>query len=145
MGWNAVLDGPNPVKKGKASVFKVPHHGSYNGHNNRVWRDLLSRDVKAILTPCYSGRNPPPRQKDLDRLLSLSGVVSITAPPGTGKKKYDDHVVQKLLSGMVSKRRTLLGRMGHIQIRVRDDGFFIGLDGPARQADERFMREFYGA
>ena len=34
MGWNAVLEGPNPIQGSKASVFKVPHHGSHNGHND---------------------------------------------------------------------------------------------------------------
>ena len=56
-----------------------------------------------------------------------------------------DHVVQKLLSGMISERRTLVGKMGHIQIRAFDGRFFIGFDGPARQVDKRFMREFYSA
>jgi len=145
MGWNAVLEGPNPVQGSKASVFKVPHHGSHNGHNDRVWKDLLEEDVNSILTPFYGSSNPPPTQNDLNRLLSLTDSVSITAQPKIPKKKYTDHVVQKLLSGMISERRTLVGKMGHIQIRAFDGRFSIGFDGPARQVDKRFMREFYSA
>ncbi len=44
---------------------------------------------------------------------------------------------------MISERRTLVGKMGHIQIRAIDGRFSIGFDGPARQVDKRFMREFY--
>lgn len=36
-GWTAVLENVPPME-GKASVFKVPHHGSENAHEPGVWK-----------------------------------------------------------------------------------------------------------
>jgi len=143
LGWLAVLHGPNPPQGGKASIFKVPHHGSANGHNDQVWRHQLLPQVHAILTPFYGSSNPPPTHSDLKRMIALTEHVSFTAPPRIPKKKYDDHVVRKMLSGTVTERRTLVGQMGHIQIRTRDgERFTVGYDGPAALVTSDFLKEY---
>ena len=35
----------------KASVFKVPHHGSENAQVDRVWCEMLQERPIAVLTP----------------------------------------------------------------------------------------------
>ncbi|HVF13359.1 MAG TPA: hypothetical protein VM942_02100 [Acidimicrobiales bacterium] len=78
-GWTAVVlcrDGDDR----KSEIFKVPHHGSSNGHSEPVWRDLLVDNPEAVVCPHERGRNQLPTKDDLDRLCQRARV-HLTAPP----------------------------------------------------------------
>ena len=43
-GWLAILDGDRQVDT-RASAFKVPHHGSEDAFEERVWTEMLSDEA----------------------------------------------------------------------------------------------------
>ena len=53
-GWSVIVSSKERPQH-KASIFKVPHHGSENGHNSDVWDRMVIDDAFAILTPFSRG------------------------------------------------------------------------------------------
>jgi beta-lactamase superfamily II metal-dependent hydrolase len=76
-GWQAVLTSPAGVT-GRASVIKVPHHGSHNGHHQPVWDTLLIKEPLAALTAWNRGRKLP-TIADARRILSLTPNAFVTS------------------------------------------------------------------
>ena len=81
-GWVDILRS-NARPNGKASVFKVPHHGSSDSDEPNVWKTILEPKPISVLTPWARGRGCLPRLEDVQRILSNSREAYITAP-----KKY---------------------------------------------------------
>jgi hypothetical protein len=76
-GWSVIVasaDRPN----GSANVFKVPHHGSANGHNDDVWSKMLVRHPFAILAPFNRGTKLP-SPCDVERITRLTDRAYSTA------------------------------------------------------------------
>jgi hypothetical protein len=59
-GWLAIL-GSNTKPTGKATVYKIPHHGSQNADLDGVWSEMLIPDPIAILTPFRRGNVSLPK------------------------------------------------------------------------------------
>ena len=56
-GWEAVISSHASAPLGpKASVYKIPHHGSEDAHNVDVWTQLLDNQPLAALTPWRKGK-----------------------------------------------------------------------------------------
>ena len=70
-GWVEVLQNPGRPSM-KASVFKVPHHGSKGADSPEVWNKMLELDPIAMLTPWRRGGNVLPTDTDIQRILSYS-------------------------------------------------------------------------
>ncbi len=70
-GWTAIVGSSNRPQ-GQAQVFKVPHHGSANGHNQNVWTTMLARNPFAILSPYMRGSLTLPRSTDVERIVGLT-------------------------------------------------------------------------
>jgi hypothetical protein len=79
LGWQAILAGPRPSSK--ASVYKVPHHGSVTGHRPGIWSELLIKEPLALLTPYRAGAKTVPNPSERQRILKLTNEAYITAPP----------------------------------------------------------------
>ena len=80
-GWLAILDGDRQVDT-RASAFKVPHHGSEDAFEERVWTEMLSDEPVAILTPWWRGGHFLPTQAGVDRMLRFTNELYVTAEPG---------------------------------------------------------------
>ena len=78
-GWLEILETDDP-KAHRASVFKLPHHGSQNAHEDRVWSEMLDKDPIAALTPWRRGGGELPLETDVGRILSFTGEAYVTAP-----------------------------------------------------------------
>lgn len=77
-GWTAVVAAWH--ERGRcAEVFKVPHHGSENGHSEDVWTSMLTEEPEVVVCPHVNGRTRLPTDPDIDRLCNLSRNVHITA------------------------------------------------------------------
>ncbi|MBF0556950.1 MAG: MBL fold metallo-hydrolase [Nitrospirae bacterium] len=70
-GWSSVLNS-TLYHQGKASVFKISHHGSVNGHHEDVWKKMLDSNPIAILTPYNRGQQKLPTQDDVQRICALT-------------------------------------------------------------------------
>ncbi len=104
-GWTAVCDCPVRLP-GRADVFKVPHHGSKNGHQPRVWDEMLVVSPEAVVCPNSLAGNHLPTAEDIQRLCQL-GRVHLTAPPGPGssiRRGRRSHLAAPT-SGRVTLRR----------------------------------------
>ena len=70
-GWTAVL-ASDTRPAGIASLFKVSHHGSANGHHDGVWSDMLVKSPIAVLTPWTLGGSELPQLADVQRIKNLT-------------------------------------------------------------------------
>lgn len=78
-GWTAVIGVREGIDR-RSEIFKVPHHGSKNAHQDLVWRKLLIDQPEAVVCPHELGANQLPTPSDLGRLCALANV-HLTAPP----------------------------------------------------------------
>lgn len=76
-GWLEVLDSSTAPNR-KASVFKIPHHGSENAHEDRVWNEMLEKEPIVALTPWRRGGRELPTKNDARRILSFSSRAFAT-------------------------------------------------------------------
>ena len=79
-GWIEILqDKARP--QGKASAFKIPHHGAASAHVPGVWTDLLEPQPTAVLTPWRRGGHSLPSEADLARIRGCTSHAYATAKP----------------------------------------------------------------
>ena len=79
-GWNEILQSDERPNR-KAFIFKVPHHGSKNADEPRVWHEMLDSNPISVLTPWKRGRGYLPTQSDIRRIVSRSGRAFSTSLP----------------------------------------------------------------
>ncbi|MBU1170507.1 MAG: MBL fold metallo-hydrolase [Proteobacteria bacterium] len=117
-GWTTIIN--SPVRPhGKASIFKIPHHGSENGHSHDVWGKMVNSSPVSILTSKIGGQNSIPKIPDIERIKKYSSEIYCTKVPIAAKPKRD-HTVEKMFK-VIAKNRTIIGdKIGHIQIRFSD-------------------------
>ena len=133
-GWTAVLSCSNRPS-GKASVFKIPHHGSDTAEHPAVWTDLLNADPPSILTPFTRGGVRLPTPPDVERLRSRSKRAYITAPthnPGPSPKRSP--MVSKTIRETIKSIRPVYMSPGHIRLRAN-----------AAKEDDWSVELFHGA
>lgn len=118
-GWKAVLQ--THIVETKASIHKVPHHGSPNAHHAPVWSRLLTPDVISLLAPFRAGTNPRPNPSDVSRIVGLSGAAYSTAKVGMPAQGRATRKTQATLAGLALNVREPYGQVGHVRAR-RDGG-----------------------
>ncbi|MCP5274913.1 MAG: hypothetical protein H6936_08710 [Burkholderiales bacterium] len=120
LGWQAALS-CKQFPDGKASIFKIPHHGSPNGDYNEVWNQIIRPDDPvAILTAYARGIAPRPSIEDIARIRKKTNQFYYTTLPSNTKEKYSS-AVEKTISGIVKRRQSLRKYPGQIQIRWEDN------------------------
>lgn len=134
-GWNAVVRSPvRPT--GRSEVFKVPHHGSGGADNEDVWREMLTDRPVACVTPFSRGRSPLPTSKDLRRLGERTDQAYCTRPVRGPKPRRKPPAVERTIRGVVKRRRSMEGPLGHIRVRGALTGrspLRVELFGPASE------------
>jgi beta-lactamase superfamily II metal-dependent hydrolase len=97
--------------------FKIPHHGSQNGHHPEVWPRLMTKGAWSVLTPWTRG-NGLPGKDEAERIMAESGGNAyITAPPRRTKYKHPDAAVQRTLREMGTTLYKDIGKQGHVRFR----------------------------
>lgn len=116
LGWEAVVASKTRPPK-KATVFKVPHHGSATGHLNSVISEMLDEGPISIITTMNTHHLPLP--EDIERIKRYSSAVHLTTQPLVKLPKRD-RAVDEILA-KVTKRRRVHGKvMGHVQLRLKN-------------------------
>ena len=97
-GWLDILDAyERPF--GKASVFKIPHHGSRNAHEDRVWNEMLVIEPIAMLTPWRRGERELPTDSDIRRISSFTQTAYATTsrknPVNRGRSKAVERTIRE--------------------------------------------------
>ena len=109
-GWAAVVAAF--PRNTLAEVFKVPHHGSENGHCADVWEKLLTDNPVALIAPYTPSSLPTP--KDIRRICKLTQRAYATNQKIRRPPRRD---VDKDINAAVKTRRALLGEPGHVRVR----------------------------
>jgi hypothetical protein len=119
LGWSAIVafsDRP----EGRAAVFKIPHHGSSNGHCALVWNDLLEPQPLALLTPWSKGSGLPTKL-DISRINALTNnAFSSSGFVARPSKRRSPLVEKQIKETFVGKIRGVEARTG--QVRIRNAG-----------------------
>jgi beta-lactamase superfamily II metal-dependent hydrolase len=104
-GWTTVVES-QLRPPGLADVFKVPHHGSENGHHDPVWRDMLVPNPEVVVCPYSNGKTDLPTDDDVRRLCGL-GRVHLTAPTRAELTRRSGRLRRQKIgdSGRVTLRR----------------------------------------
>lgn len=115
LGWNPIIES-GLLAGNKFSVYKIPHHGSENGHCEKVWAEHLEHDSTAILTPFTKGRVSLPTRESANAIDMRASHSYITSSSSTSKYRHPSNVVNK----MIHEGRSLRLRKSKVgQIRLR--------------------------
>lgn len=121
-GWSAIFKSNiiDELSLSLSSLFKVPHHGSVNGHHDDIWNKLLEDQPLSIAT-AYT-RSGLPKECDIDRIKNRSSEFIVTRDSNASKKIKRDSMVEKELKSIVKSMKSINDKMGHIQVRVSHNG-----------------------
>ncbi len=118
-GWLVIVNS-NTRPEGKASIFKIPHHGSKNGDNPRVWSEMLESEPVAVLTPFDLGRTKLPTKSDIKRICKYTSKAYSTAISKIKRKKGREKIVDKTIRETVINIRTVNPSFGYIRMRTNN-------------------------
>ena len=95
-GWSTLVqDVARPV--GRASVFKVPHHGSGSAHEPDVWEHMLDPEPFAVITPWKRGGRVVPNRLDKQRILAQTGNAYVSAAVDSTAPVRRDTMVERMV------------------------------------------------
>lgn len=114
-GWTVIVDTAE-VPGAPASIFKVPHHGSRNADQPRVWDEILVEDPFAILTPFVQGDTSLPTDRDRLRICSHTSRAWITSGVRRDHKQRS-RPVERTLKELGVRVTNADPPMGHIRLR----------------------------
>lgn len=124
-GWSAIVSSTTRPQL-RSNVFKIPHHGSVNGHSDLVWQNMLTNNPLSLCTP-YNRKTILPRKSDVERIYHHTNNAHITA---TIKEKQlsskNDSAVEKTIKESGIKFRSAPHKTGHV--RCRFDGSHLSID-----------------
>ncbi len=117
-GWGVIL-GDSARPPGKASVFKVPHHGSANANEPEVWQQMLQVEPFAVLTPWRRGGRVLPTSEDARRVSEATPNAWITnkSPSGQARFRHGNTVVEKTLRESGLRIRRPAGDTAMVRLR----------------------------
>jgi Metallo-beta-lactamase superfamily len=118
-GWTELLNTSQCLHGPKATLFKIPHHGSQNAHLDRQWSDLLVQSPSAVLTPYNRGSQKLPTEQDVRRIVSLSPSAFSTARTTSVAPRRLDRAVERSLDEGGIKLRSSEIKIGHVQCRKK--------------------------
>ena len=117
-GWIEILES-TARPAGKASAFKVPHHGSKSAHAQGVWSRMLDPEPFAVLTPWHRGGGALPTQDDVRRILSNTPNAYATADIGASPRvrARTNKTVDRTIRESGISLRSLPASSGAIRLR----------------------------
>jgi hypothetical protein len=115
-GWSVILSGSTVICD-KASVFKIPHHGSETAHHEGVWSELLVEEPFAVVSPFHRGKRPLPSPTDIQRIVQSTPNAFATAPTGRRRQKWHDRVVRDFVTRATREIQNVHHGWGHVRLR----------------------------
>ena len=120
-GWLKILNA-HERPSWKASVFKIPHHGAQNAHEERVWKEMLYNKPIAALAPWQRGGKRLPTRGDIKRILSFTPRAYTTASHSIFTRKpvrRRSGVVERMIKETGAKFRRIRPSSGIIRLRKK--------------------------
>lgn len=115
-GWSAIVNSRIKLKTG-IEVFKIPHHGSSNGHNDQIWSDYIANGNISIVTPFHHGKTNIPTLEDLQRIHDGSGRTFISGASEEKKVKIEDRTKKNLLRKIGKAPYSVERKIGRVTLR----------------------------
>ena len=115
-GWTVILQSKERPA-GKASAFKVPHHGSANADEREVWTRMLESAPFAVLAPWRRGGHALPGENDVRRILSRTGNAYATAKDSRHASKRRERMVERSIRESGLQLRELAMSPGWLRLR----------------------------
>lgn len=117
-GWLNILDFSNVIDKNKkASLFKIPHHGSENGYHIRIWDELLADKTIAKLTP-WNKNNKLPQDFMVKKYYEHTKDLYITSPSAGLTAKKRDKNIEKTIKNLGLKVVEIKYTFGLVRSRI---------------------------
>jgi hypothetical protein len=115
-GWSEIIDHSQVLDGPRATLFKIPHHGSENAHHDGQWSKLCDAPT-VVLTPWHLAAHMLPRQSDVDRILKQTDkAFSAARTASIASRKLDPGVARSLAEANIRLRTSEI-KMGHVQLR----------------------------
>lgn len=114
-GWTQILKKSKKINKNNTvNTFKLPHHGSKDGHCEEVWEKLLTDNPYIIFT----GKNSSaiPTEDYINQVLSKSSNVFLSGSKII-KTKYQNRFLKRQMAVRTRKIRDIPKKCGHIRMR----------------------------
>jgi hypothetical protein len=117
-GWSVVVASAERPH-GKASIFKIPHHGSVTAHHDAVWQQMIVPHPFAILSPYNRGHKKLPSPADIQRIMAYTEHAYSTSSLRTSaaKKAARPTAVIKTIRQTVGQIRVAQPRTDWIRLR----------------------------
>ncbi len=134
-GWMCILNTSTTFST-KASLLKVPHHGSQNGFLKKLWDEKLCKDLTVTLTPWKKGVSYLPQQEMLSVFNGYSSNLYLTSQSSVDKPKERDRNIEKCIRKMNETLREIKFVYGYIRCTLSDsksDIWEVELFGDAYQ------------
>lgn len=119
-GWDRVVENKISIDK-KSSLFKVSHHGSENGYNENIWKNLLIEKPVAKLTPWKRGGNSIPNDEMITKYLTHTDRLYMTELVISNKQKKRDSQIEKLIKELKPELQEIKYKLGIIRSRINLD------------------------
>lgn len=114
-GWSAIIN--SSVRPNKfASIFKVPHHGSENADDPKVWSEMLTDQPYAVITPFFHGKVALPKKSDVLRINQRTDRGYITSAT-TSKRLKKTKLVEEFITGAAKNIRQMNTPCGQVRLR----------------------------
>lgn len=117
-GWTAIVNSAGRPQT-RSNLFKIPHHGSLNGHHDDVWKNMLAENTTAIMTP-YNKGHKLPKDSDTDRIKALTSKAYTTQTLHRVAKPKRSSSTEKMIRSTVKRLEPVTKRMGHINAKLCD-------------------------
>jgi len=120
VGWSAIINSTTRPP-GPAFFFKIPHHGSANGHHDGVWNSLLVANPDSVLTP-WNKNEGLPTKRDIHRICGLTTSAFSTSDCKAVPLRRRPPMVEKQIKELVGKLQSALVKTGQLRMRSGSDG-----------------------
>ena len=117
-GWSAIVSS-DARPKIRSSVFKVPHHGSSNGHHQPVWDEMLIENVQAAVTPYNAGSKKLPSPADIYRLLNSTDNAYLAGRSSKISAIGKNSTVSKIIKDVTKEYHEYSQDYGYVQFRKK--------------------------
>lgn len=119
-GWTAIVDSAGRPQ-GQCHFVKIPHHGSTDAHDQRMWDELLVPSPHAGVTPFRQGRVALPRNSDVERIVGLTDRAWLTRGAPDSRPPARPRAVERTIAEMGGSIRMTSVEPGRVTFRCAAD------------------------
>lgn len=106
-GWQGVINNGKIPPNLRCEIFKIPHHGSKNGHHADIWEKLVGKPNISVVTAFEHGSNNLPTNSDLQRISGFSDEIYLAGGAGKAIDRELKTILRKVDKSLQRKKGKL--------------------------------------